>query len=112
MCKLCLYILIFNKTSLVYDIVSLTEDYLSPITQELLSNTDPKDILQTMFRSHVNLNSSFVSFVLADISNTEELFINYYCLIPYNTSLIDSYLIPINTNDISSPHLRKIFSLL
>lgn len=111
-CKVNLYVIIFNKTTLSYDVVSLKEHTICPISDTLETNKDVNILLTEMFERYVELQSSFVSFVLSDIANSDKLDINYYCLVPYNTIINNSYLVPININEIHSPYLRKIFNLL
>lgn len=111
-CKINLYVVVFNKTTLKYDLVSLKEYTICPISDTLEANKDVNILLKEMFEKHIELQSSFVSFVLSDIINSDELNINYYCLVPYNTIINNSYLVPININEIHSPYLRKIFNLL
>jgi hypothetical protein len=111
-CKINLYVVVFNKEKLNYDIVSLKEFTICPISDTLEVNKDINILLKEMFERYIELQSSFVSFVLSDIINSDELDINYYCLVPYNTIINNSYLVPININEIHSPYLRKIFNLL
>jgi hypothetical protein len=103
---------VLNKKTLNYDIVSLKESVFCPISDILEEKQDVNTLLKEMFEKHIELESSFVSFVLSDVNNSDELNINYYCLVPYDTIINNSYLVPININEIHSPYLRKIFNLL
>jgi hypothetical protein len=111
-CKINLYVVVFNKKTLNYDIVSLKESTICPMSDTLEANKDVNTLLKEIFEKHIELQSSFVSFVLSDVTNSDELNINYYCLVPYDTIINNSYLVPININEIHSPYLRKIFNLL
>lgn len=109
-----LYILLLNRQTAEYQIVSLDNHIPIIPKSELNSSTsDLHTVLYTMFERYVDLSSSFIDFKLSDamiINGTLNLI--YYCLVSHSTKLKQSFLI----NSISYapyiPNLTKILNTL
>lgn len=111
-CKVNLYIFIYNKSELYYELVSLDGNKNIP-SFDINSDTNIVQSLENTFKEYVDLDPIYTNFVLSDIENTsEKLLVNYYCLVPYNTRIKSSSLIPINNYELYSSSIRKIISKL
>ena len=111
--ELHLYILVFNKESLQYEILSIDKDIIKPPVVDICKDSNINQMLNNIFTTYVNIDPSFINFILSDVNiKSEKLIINYYCLMPYHTTINNSYLLTLYNNEISSGNLRKIFSLL
>lgn len=104
-----LYILCFNKISQDYDIVSTQPETFAPIECEVSVSEPIYSSLHRIFYNYIKLDSSFINFILSDVSIIEEkLIISYYCWIPFETKIQKSFLIPIDSP--ISPKYASIFN--
>jgi hypothetical protein len=112
-CKLNLYILVLNKQTIKYQILSLSEDKICIPHKDVSSESKIEHLLCDIFKQHIDLDPGFTNFILSDIeNNSASLNINYFCLVPYSTKIISGNLLTINYNEISSTTLRHILSKL
>lgn len=104
--------MIFNKQTLVYDIVS-TSDVSFDLPSAIIQPNENIDIiLENTFKDYIDLDPIYTHFVLSDILNEDQLYINYYCLVPYSTKLKKGNLLPVQYDKIYSPALRQIIHKL
>lgn len=111
-CKLNLYIIVLNKQDLRYEVISESTSHLIVPYTHIKTNDKIDNLLCDIFKTHVDLDPGYTNFILSDIYNTDELNINYFCLVPYTTKIIHGHLLPINYNEISSSSVRHILSKL
>lgn len=111
-CNVYLYILIFNKQTLTYEILSIDKDRCVIPHKTLISNIEIHSVLEDIFKHHVDLEPFYTNFVLADIINEDTLSVNYFCLVPYATKIKQGHLLSINYDKISSQTIRLILAKL
>lgn len=108
--KVNLYLLILNKESLKYDIVSKDKKKIVIPSFEINKEINLIDEIRKEFENNVQLSSRFVSFVLSDaFVENQELIIEYYCLVPYMTNLKNSYLL---STDVQKNYSKNILKVL
>lgn len=108
-----LYILSFNKQTLEYDILSLDQEDLKPLSASIESQKSLDEMVVSLIEKHLDISASFINYKLsdADIVN-DELVLSYYCLIPFNIQTRDCFSVPINNYAIYSKNLKKIISAI
>jgi protein-arginine kinase len=107
--KILLYILLFNKTSLEFEVVSLEKNKLVVPECYVDSEENVEKQIKDIFEKYVDLSSEFTSFILNDVFiENKELIIQYYCLIPYGVETKNSNPIKINAQETNSNNLRKV----
>ena len=112
-CNINLYILLYNKDTLEYNILSTKENKLQTPKISVELSCSINDLLKKIFENHIDMDAFFTHFVIGDILITKDsLDLCYYTLIQYNTKIKDGFLLPIKYNEISSPALQKILSKL
>jgi len=111
-CNINLYILIFNKQKLIYELISDSDQQLSIPYCELTSEAKIHDVLEKIFKDYVDLETFYTNFILADLVNNDILNINYFCLVPYATNIKKGHLIPIKNDKVYSPAIQKIVAKL
>lgn len=100
-----------NKETLDYQLLSTSPEKLTVPNIEIQQDSNVDKKVEELFTKYVDLDVWFTNFSLSDVVNSEQsLNINYFCFIPYLTKLKQSYLIPINQNEICSQSVRKIIS--
>jgi hypothetical protein len=108
-----LYILSFNKQTLDYEILSLDQDRINPLTSLIENQKSLDEIIISLIEKHLEVSSSFINYKLsdADIIN-DKLVLSYYCLIPFNIRVKECFTLPINDYAIYSKNLKKIVSAI
>lgn len=109
-----LYILIFNKQTLEYDIVS-NDNHIFMIPYIDIDNQRSLDnILEKLFEECIDLSSKYATFRLIDAEIIkEQLVLSYFTILPFGTKLKNSsHLLPCKTYEKYSANLQKIIRLI
>lgn len=111
--KVNLYIIMFNKSSLGFDVVSTEESQLSVPSFDITEETIITDSLKKLFEEHIDLSSQFTQFILSDVYIVEKVLqIDYYCLIPYTAKTKIQHAITEENQKYYPKNLQKILRLL
>lgn len=106
-----LYALSFNKESNDYEIVSSEPETLAPISAEVSGSEQIDSLLKDAFCKHIEIDTKFVHFILADASIIDDAFVvSYYCWIPFGTKVKNCFYLPIDSPVKTS--YAKIFNIL
>ena len=107
-----LYILIFNKHSMMHDVVSLKEESLVVPTIEISVDKSLDDTLSNLFESVVDLSRTYARYKLCDASVINDtLSLAYFCVLPFGTRIKNAFLLPSKNYENYSPNLQKIIKL-
>lgn len=113
--KIKLIIFILNNETFKYNILSINSDKIILPYLEIKNYMDINKGIRHLMSLYL-LNKDIVEycdFKLSDIDVDDELNIYYYCFIPHDTEIKDSYKIPINQYECNLPNIQKtIRSLL
>lgn len=108
-----LYILIFNKHTLEHDVVSLSKNSLVIPTVDVSIETSLQEQLSILFESCIDLSRVYAKYKLYDAEIIDRtLVLSYMCLLPFSTSIKNSFIISSKNYANYSPNLQKIINLL
>jgi hypothetical protein len=112
--KIILYILIANKETMSYDIISEHPDRYEECSVDIVSESDLDFQVVSLYSKYLDLDSSYIRFInLRPFIESKILKIPYYCLIPYNSyEFKNSYKIPVQKYVQSVPNLRQILNII
>lgn len=111
--KASLYVLMFNKHTLVHDVLSLKNDALVVPAKDIDQNRSLEDTVSEIFESIVDLSRAYARYKLCDANIIEEtLVLSYFCTVPFSTKTKNSFLLPAKDYENYSPNLHKIIRLL
>ena len=111
--KVNLYIIMFNKSTLGFDVVSTEESQLAVPSFDITEETVVVDSLKRLFEDHVDLAAQFTQFILSDVYVKEKVLnIDYYCLIPYTAKTKIPHAITQENQKYYPSNLQKILRLL
>lgn len=111
---LCLYLIIPNKETLSYDILSEHPDRYEECSTEILSDIDLDTQIDNLYLKYMDLDPQYIKFIhLKPYIQNNKLYIPIYCLIPYNSHEIkNSYKISCSEHAKFIPNLRKILNII
>jgi hypothetical protein len=111
-CNINLYIFIFNKDKLVYEVISKNLDTFSVPSKTIECEQNIQTTLEHIFKQHIDLDPLYTNFVLADVNNSCVLNVDYFCLVPYSTKIKQGQAISIKNEKIYSATIRQIMAKL
>lgn len=112
--KLILYMIVPNKISLSYDIVSEHPDKYVECSTDIIDNLDIESQINSLYYKYLDLDANYIKFISCKpyIKN-QVLYLPFYCLIPYNDhEFKNSYLLPAKEYAKYIPDIRKILNLI
>lgn len=111
---ICLYLILPNKETLSYDILSEHPDRYQECCAEIKSGLDLNTQIENLYFNYLDLDPQYIKFIhLQPYINEEKLYLPVYCLIPYNSHEIkNSYKISCNEHAKFIPNLRKILNII
>lgn len=110
--KVSLYVLIFNKHTLMHDVLSLKEDLLVIPAKDIDETKSIEDTVSEIFESIVDLSRTYAKYKLCDATIVDQtLVLSYFCILPFGTKIKNSFLLPSKNYENYSPNLQKIIRL-
>lgn len=110
--KVSLYVLIFNKHTLMHDVLSLKDDSLVIPAKDIDETKSIEDTVSEIFESIVDLSRVYAKYKLCDATiNEDTLVLSYFCIMPFGTKTKNSFLLPSKNYENYSPNLQKIIRL-
>ena len=112
--KLVLYMVVPNKESLSYDIVSEHPDRYEECSSDIDENIDLDSQINILYSKYLDLDSNYIRFInMKPYIEDKILKIPFYCLIPYNNhEFKNSYKIPAKLYAKYIPDIRKILNII
>lgn len=112
--KLVLYLIILNKRSLSYEIISEHPDRYEECSAIIDSTTDLDTQIDNLYSQYIDLNPEYVRFInLKPYVINNELVVPFYTIIPYNSyEFKNCYRLPCDKYVQIIPDLRKILNII
>lgn len=110
--KIVLYILIFNKEALEYEILSEHPDKFEECSVIVKESTDIDTQLSDLYSKYLDLSPDYIKFIFQK-PFIEDNFVKlpFYCIVPYHDfNIKNSYRISCNTYAKFIPNIRKILN--
>lgn len=109
-----IYIIILNKETLGYDILSEHPDRYVECSAPINFNTDLDSQVEELYQKYVELHSDYIKFIhLKPYIENNILKIPFYCLVPYNSyNIKNSYKLSCKEYAKFIPNIRKILNIL
>jgi len=109
-----LYILMLNRETLGYDILSEHPDKYVECSIEIDSEKDIYSQVELLYSKYLDLHPDYVRFShMAPYIENKILKLPFYCLIPYNSYEIkNSYKIPCKEYAKFIPNLRQLLNII
>jgi hypothetical protein len=113
--NVCIYVFTRNKTNLLYEILSVSEDVITPPSAAISTNEDMELNIKKLFSKFFNdVVCDMYQFTTLDIDNYEnKLMLSYFCIVPFGVTNTSGYFIPLNktNNENIIKNIRKVFNI-
>jgi hypothetical protein len=110
--KLTLYIVARNKSNKNYEILSITKDSIECPISNIVPNSRIHDQLYDLLKKYIDIDNNIINYIFLDIKVTTELNIVYFCCVPIELPIQNSYFLPLDSNNEHIINLQKIISII
>lgn len=108
-----LVVFILEEKSFKYNILSLDSSNLDLPSIDIEKYQDIDTTLKHLIERYVKVNNNFcIKSKLIGVNISEQVDIVYYCIIPFNPAVKDSYLLDLEKYEPISNDIRKVWQAL
>lgn len=110
--KLSLYIIGRNKSTLNYDILSIDNKSIICPSAEVRQDIPIQTQLFDILKQYTDIEDGIINYIFLDIKIKSDIDILYFCCIPRDLPIKNSYFLPIDNNKDHVINLQKIISII